>query len=190
MAPQGRRLVFCGVSQSMEGLCITTAGQRGLYGDRWLRICGGRKRELRGQAVLYQPMKRTAAFLLVRNAKRPCYPLREAGSFFGTCRLRLRSGQRVQLFSQTGFFAGSSIFMNQTFCRCFVQLFAGSDQSGLRIFHIVAGSSRFKSFNRCTKSGFVGSVAKTALLANFYAFNGGFDVWHNVHLLLQLAMKR
>lgn len=93
------------------------------------------------------------------------------------------SRKSVQLFRQTGFFAGCGIFVNEPFRYRFVELLRSDDQSRFGRFRIVACESLIGRFNRRTESGFLRRVQRAAFLVRFYAFDSGFDVWHVIHLL-------
>ncbi len=128
------------------------------------------------------------------QTKRPCVLLKAHGLF--VCRMLVSgrlalSGKRVQLFREAGLFLRAAVFLwTKPLVTALSSFFAGSDQSIFSSFHVATCCSRFKSFYSSTKCGFVRCVAQTALFTHFHAFDSGFNVWHDVHLLQQLANKQ
>jgi hypothetical protein len=94
-------------------------------------------------------------------------------------------GQSVQLFRQTGFLAVGGVLMDQAFSSGFIDLLRRLYKSFLCGFRSPIGSGILKSLDCRTQGRLLGSIAKTAGFVGFNALDSGFNVRHNIHLLLK-----
>ena len=110
-----------------------------------------------------------AAFLLMVHLRQKKQPVRKQV-------VAEKLSHSVNFFSESGFFASCSIFMDNAFASCFINQTGSSSQSSFCVF-LSAGFGQSNNFAGCvTESCFDRCVFSTAFCVGFYTADRRFNV--------------